>query len=129
MLDETQNIAGNMSWASLSPSTAGTAVSATQGTLLHWSGWRGTVKDQISYMLGFQSVLQGLQASKLQMGNSFRRLLIREGWKSLIPDQISHAQEFVFVGFCCYWYSDQLSPVAVSALNFSWDIKPIESPP
>lgn len=50
-------------------------------------------------MLGFQSVLQGLQASKLQMGNSLRRLLIREGWKSLIPDQIGHPRDLYLRAF------------------------------
>lgn len=61
------------------------------------------------------------------MGNSFRRLFIREGWKPLISDKVRCAWGFVSMGFCCYWYSDQISPVPASALNFSWDIKCIKS--
>lgn len=96
---------------SVSPVTAGSAARATQGTLsCHWS-WRGGAgKDQISYTQ-LSVCAKGPQASKLQMGNSLRRVLIREGYKTLIPDQIGHVQGFVSMGFGCYWYSDQVSPV------------------
>lgn len=67
------------------------------------------------------------QTSKLQMGNSLRRLFIREVWKPLVPNKVRCALGFVSMGFCCYWYSDQISPFPASALNFSWDIKCIKS--